>query len=72
MGKKDKKLTALLDECQSLKNKKKYKLVLDVIVDNKTAISFYKNLGFIIEHARPPFQLKKRRFEYYKMVFKLR
>jgi len=25
MGKKDKKLTALLDECQSLKNKKKYK-----------------------------------------------
>ena len=40
MGRKDKKLTALLDECQSLKNKKKYK---ESIRKYREALNYIRN-----------------------------
>ena len=62
----------LVDEAKRFaKSRRKHKLVLDVMVDNKTAISFYKNVGFVIENARPPFWLNRKSFEYYKMSLRI-
>lgn len=62
----------LIDEAKRLaKGRRKNKLVLDVMADNKTALLFYTNVGFVIERARPSFQVNKRVFEYYKMSLKI-
>lgn len=62
----------LVDKAKRLaKGRRKYRLVLDVMVDNKTAISFYTNVGFVVENVRPTFQVNKKSFEYYKMSLKI-